>query len=134
MLIHCRRHRFKQMKLYHYPNCSTCKQAIKYLRERGVEPELINIAEQVPDRRELSQMLEIYAGDIKKLFNTSGLQYRELNIKDRLVDCSPQDALDLLASNGMLIKRPFLISTDRPQADPKGAVGFNAQGWEALLT
>ncbi len=121
------------MKLYHYPKCSTCKQAIKYLRERGVEPELINIAEQVPSGRELSQMLEIYSGDIKKLFNTSGLQYRALNIKERLTDCSAQEALDLLATNGMLIKRPFLIMTESQEPSLKGVVGFNPQTWGALL-
>jgi arsenate reductase len=119
------------MKLYHYPTCSTCKQAIKFLRERGADAQLINIVEQTPSAQELEQMLAIYNGNIKKLFNTSGIQYRELAIKDRLPALSPQQAIELLVNNGMLIKRPFLLLGGNSQV--KGAVGFKPEEWSELL-
>ena len=73
-------------------------------------------------------MLDSYEGDIRKLFNTSGLQYRELGMKDKLPSMSSSEAIDLLAGNGKLIKRPFLIN---PQG--QGIVGFKEELWESFL-
>lgn len=116
------------MKLYQYPNCSTCRKAIKFLKEQGLEFTSINITEKPPTKAELKAMLASYAGNIRKLFNTSGLQYRELNMKERLPLMSDKEAIDLLAENGKLIKRPFLIN-----ADKKGIVGFKEADWQAFL-
>jgi len=73
-------------------------------------------------------MLGSYDGDIRKLFNTSGLQYRELNMKEKLPAMTATQAIDLLAANGKLIKRPFLLDTDK-----KGIVGFKEDRWQAFI-
>ena len=77
-------------------------------------------------------MLDSYAGDIRKLFNTSGLQYRELNMKEVLPTMSANEALTLLAKNGKLIKRPFLL-TDEAKQGRQGIVGFKEPEWQELL-
>lgn len=112
------------MKLYQYPKCSTCRKASKFLREQGIEFESIEITETPPAKSELKAMLASYAGDIRKLFNTSGVQYRELNMKDKLPNMNAQQAIDLLAGNGKLIKRPFLLNDDK-----QGIVGFKEASW-----
>ena len=115
------------MKLYQYPKCSTCVKARKYLEANGLESESINIVDQAPTKDELRIMLTSYDGNIRKLFNTSGMQYRELDMKSKLPNMSDQEALDLLAGNGMLVKRPFLIKAG------KGIVGFKEADWDAFL-
>lgn len=116
------------MKLYHYPNCSTCRKAIKYLQDRSVKFTLINIVEQPPTMTELKDMVTHYDGQHRKLFNTSGVQYRELNLKEKLPELSQEEALELLASDGKLIKRPFLIKNKK-----QGLVGFKLDQWQDLL-
>ena len=116
------------MKLYQYPNCSTCRKAIKFLREKGIEFESIDITKQPPSKDELITMLNSYDGELKKLFNTSGLQYRELNMKEKLPAMDEQEAIVLLADNGKLIKRPFLLNQD-----DQGKVGFKEAEWEAFI-
>ena len=115
------------MKLYQYPKCSTCVKARKYLDANGLEIESINIVDQAPTKDELEIMLTSYDGNIRKLFNTSGMQYRELDMKSKLPNMSDNEALDLLAGNGMLVKRPFLINGG------KGIVGFKEADWDAFL-
>ncbi|NND80895.1 MAG: arsenate reductase family protein [Gammaproteobacteria bacterium] len=117
------------MKLYQYPNCSTCRKAIKYLQDQGVEFDSIDITAQPPTQAELKAMLRCYDGEIRKLFNTSGLQYRELGMKDKLPDMSKAEAIKLLAGNGKLIKRPFIITKSKI-----GLVGFKPEQWQSLLT
>ena len=117
------------MKLYQYPKCGTCRKAIKYLQEQGQEYLSIDITQQPPNKTELRKMLKSYDGNIRKLFNTSGVQYRELGLKDRIADMSAVEAVELLSGNGMLIKRPFLLSSDG-----RGIVGFNADAWNEFLT
>ena len=107
------------MKLYQYPKCSTCRKATKFLNDRGIEFKSIDITEKPPAKTELKAMLASYDGEIRKLFNTSGVQYRELKMKDRLPTMSAKEAIDLLADNGKLIKRPFLLNQEK-----KGIVGF----------
>ncbi len=116
------------MKFYQYPKCSTCVKARKYLESNAIEHQSINIVEQAPTVAELELMLNSYDGNIRKLFNTSGLQYRELNMKERLPAMRDVEAIELLASNGMLVKRPFLVSGDQ------GIVGFKEADWATFLS
>ena len=112
------------IKLYGYPKCSTCKNAEKYLKGKGIKYEYINISESVPTKSELEKYIDLSNKEIKSFFNTSGLMYRNLNLKDKLENMSNNDKLDLLSSNGMLIKRPLLISAT------KVLVGFKEKEWE----
>ena len=114
------------MKIYQYPKCSSCRKAINFLKENAVTFEDINIVETPPALTELQQMLSAL-GNVKKLFNSSGLQYRELGLKDKLPGMSDEEALSLLASNGMLIKRPFLLG------DNIALVGFKEAVWKDEL-
>lgn len=116
------------MKFYQYPKCSTCRKASKYLEANKLQFDSIEITEQPPTLAELEQMLVNYDGNIRKLFNTSGLVYRELNLKQTLADMSTEAALKLLSENGKLIKRPFLLLENG-----KGAVGFKESDWDALV-
>lgn len=115
------------MKFYVYPKCSTCRKAIKYLTDAGLAVDAIDISISPPSKDELVTMLGSYGGKLNKLFNTSGMLYRELNMKDKLPSLSVDEALTLLTENGMLIKRPFLL-TDNGQ----GVVGFKEDQWRNL--
>lgn len=92
-----------------HPRCTTCKKALAFLDARGIEYAVRDITKENPTRAELESWLEISGRDIKKAFNTSGIQYRALNLKDRLAEMTREEALDLLASDGMLVKRPVLV-------------------------
>ena len=116
------------MKLYQYPKCSTCRKATKFLNDQGIEFKSIDITEKPPAKTELKAMLASYDGEIRKLFNTSGVQYRDLKMKDRLPTMSAKEAIDLLADNGKLIKRPFLLNQEK-----KGIVGFKEQVWQDFI-
>lgn len=111
------------MKLYQYPNCSTCRKAIKFLNANGLKFDSIDITQTPPTKAELQTMLSNYNGEIRKLFNTSGVQYRELNMKEKLPDMSSAQAIELLSGNGKLIKRPFLVDGN------KSIVGFKEDLW-----
>ncbi len=116
------------MKLYQYPKCSTCRKATKFLNENGHKFESIDITQTPPTEDELLTMLASYDGELRKLFNTSGVQYRELKLKDSLPTMSQQEAISLLASNGKLIKRPFLLDNNG-----RGIVGYKQEAWEAFI-
>ncbi len=109
-----------------YPKCSTCKKAKKWLEENNIKFEDINIVEETPTAKELIEWIERSGQDIKKWFNTSGLKYKELNIKDKLVTMSDKEKIELLASDGMLIKRPILVS------DKGVFTGFKEEKWNGL--
>lgn len=109
-----------------YPKCSTCKKAKKWLEENNVEFVDRNIVTDTPTQEELTKWIERSGEDIKKWFNTSGLKYKELNLKDKLVDMSNEEKIELLASNRMLIKRPLLIS------DKDIFIGFKEEKWEEI--
>lgn len=119
------------MKIYEYAGCSTCKQALKYLDAKGAKYERVAIVDNPPSLKELKQMLthlETAGGSFKNLFNTSGVQYRELGIADKIKSgMTESEALKLLSQNGKLIKRPFLLT------DKGGTVGFKQEAWERLL-
>lgn len=115
------------LNLYAYKNCSTCQKAKKYLKEKGVAYTELPIRDTPPSKQELTRMLEYLNGDLRKLFNTSGMDYRSQNLKEVLPTLSTRDAIAMLHSNGNLVKRPFLIG------EAFGTVGFNEDTWEALL-
>lgn len=106
-----------------YPKCSTCKKAKKWLEENNVEFEERNIVTQTPTVQELTQWIQRSGQDIKKWFNTSGLKYKELNLKDKLLNMEYKEKIELLASDGMLIKRPILIT------NTKIFIGFKEESW-----
>ena len=95
-----------------YPKCSTCKKAMKWLQENGVEFEDRHIVENNPTAEELKKWREKSGLPLKRFFNTSGQVYRQNNIKDRLPDMSEEEQYELLASNGMLVKRPIVVGDD----------------------
>jgi arsenate reductase (glutaredoxin) len=115
------------MKLYTHSGCDTCRKAAKWLRGRGLDIPGIPIREQPPTKAELKAMLAHLGGDRRRLFNTSGQDYRALNLKDRLPEMSDDEAIALLAGSGNLVKRPFLLT-------PAGGVtGFREEEWRALV-
>ena len=95
------------LKFYWYPKCSTCQKAKKWLIANHVEFKEIHIVEHPPSKTELKEMAAADGVELKKFFNTSGQVYRELQLKDKLGDMPEDEQLELLASNGMLIKRPL---------------------------
>jgi arsenate reductase len=115
------------IRIYTYEKCDTCRKALKFLSAHGIEPHVVPIREQPPSKAELKRMFAFLGGDVRKLFNTSGRDYKELGMKDRLPKLSEAEALDLLAKNGNLVKRPFLL-TER-----NGTVGFNEAEWRELV-
>lgn len=119
------------LKVYEYKQCSTCRKALKWLDERKVKYEAVAIVEKPPTKAELKAMLkaiEARGGSFKNLFNTSGEQYRALKIGDKIkAGMSEAEAIELLAKNGKLIKRPFAIDG----AD--GVVGFKEDEWKKLV-
>lgn len=115
------------MKVYTYKNCGSCKKATKWLGEQGIAFEEVAIRETPPSVPELREMLAYQADELRKLFNTAGGDYRELNMKDKLPSMKIDDALELLAGRGNLVKRPFLL------AEGFGLVGFKEADWSAAL-
>ena len=106
-----------------YPKCSTCQKAKKWLDERNIKYEERNIKEQNPNYDELKKWYKISNLDINKFFNTSGILYREMKLKDKLASMSDEEKLKLLASDGMLVKRPILIDEDSV------LIGFKEKQW-----
>src|SRR5699024_4194685 len=101
------------IKFYQYPNCTTCKKAAKFLQEYGVSFEPIDIVKHTPTKNESKEIINTTTIDHNKLFNTHGAKYRELGLKDKLKDLSDEEKLDLLSSNGMLVKRPLAVLGDK---------------------
>ena len=112
------------MKVYSYSKCGTCRNAIKYLEAKKIKFEVFDITENPPSKTVLKSAFK--AKGLQKLFNTSGVQYRELKIKDKLKSMTEAQAIDLLASNGRLIKRPIVVDKD------KITIGFNADEYKQV--
>ena len=110
-----------------YPACTTCKKAKKWLDERQVSYEDRHIKEQNPTLDELKQWHKASGLPLKKFFNSSGQLYKSMNLKDKLPDMSEEEQYSLLASDGMLVKRPILVGTDFV------LVGFKETEWEEKL-
>lgn len=111
------------MLFIEYPKCSTCKKAKKYLEDLGIQFEDRNIVEENPAAEELRDWIAKSGYPVKKFFNTSGMKYRELGLKDKLPQMSDDEKIELLATDGMLVKRPLLIDGDRV------LVGFKEKEW-----
>ena len=116
------------MLFLEYPPCSTCRKAKAWLDGHGVAYTARHIKEQNPTYEELSHWQEISGLPLKKIFNTSGLQYRALELKDRLPGMSAEEQLRLLATDGMLVKRPLVITDEG-----KVLTGFREKEWEETL-
>lgn len=110
-----------------YPKCSTCKNAKKWLIQNNIEFDDRNIVENTPTKEELEKWIKQSEKEIKKFFNTSGLKYKELNLKEKLPNMTDEEKIELLSSDGMLIKRPLLIT------DKEILVGFKEKEWEEVL-
>ena len=113
------------VQIIQYPKCSTCKKAQKWLELNNVDYEAVHIVEQTPSKEQLAQYYKISGLPLKKFFNTSGNKYKELGLKDKLAAMSEDEQLALLASDGMLIKRP--IVTD----GQKITLGFKEADFES---
>lgn len=111
------------MKIYVYAKCSTCKEALLFLSERGIKADIKEITEMPPSLEELQIMLHYQNGNLKKLFNVSGNLYREMKLAEKLDQMSVSQALELLTIHGMLVKRPFLLGDDF------GCLGFKEIEW-----
>ena len=110
-----------------YPKCSTCQKARKWLDERGIKYTERHIVEKNPTYDELKVWYQQSGLPIKKFFNTSGLVYKEMQLKDKLTSMSEEEQLMLLATHGMLVKRPMVITNDIV------LVGFKEADWEGAL-
>ena len=109
-----------------YPRCSTCKKALQWLRDNGVAFEDRHIVEQNPTQQELTEWYHNSGLPLKRFFNTSGNLYKEQGLKDKLPGMSEEEQLALLATNGMLVKRPLVVGDDFV------LVGFKEAEWERL--
>lgn len=116
-----------KLKVYEYSGCGTCKKAFKWLEENEIHFDKIPIREKPPTQDDLKKMLNFLDGDSKKLFNTSGKDYKDLNLKNRLPAMKIDEQIKLLASNGNLVKRPFIIT------DKFGLIGFKEDEWKNKL-
>jgi arsenate reductase len=114
------------LRIYAYKNCDACRKALKWLEAKVIAHEVVPIREQPPAVPELRAMLK-HVGELRRLFNTSGQDYKALNMKERLPKMSEDEALALLARNGNLVKRPFALTAKA------GTTGFDGEEWERLF-
>ena len=118
------------LKVFEYAGCSTCKKALKFLATHKIPFEAVPIVDKPPTKTELKTMLKFLkenGGGLKNLFNTSGLLYKELKISEKFPSMNEDQALDLLAKHGKLVKRPFVLGKDF------GLVGFKEDQWKQQL-
>ena len=113
----------KMNKVYCYPRCTTCKKAVKWLEENGIDYEYKHIVEETPSKEDIKKYYKESGLPLKRFFNTSGNVYKELNLKEKLAEMSEDDQFELLASNGMVLKRPLLVGKDFV------LVGFKEAEW-----
>ncbi len=110
-----------------YPKCSTCKKAQKWLDENGIGYEIRHIVEANPTYEELKEWHAKSGLPLKRFFNTSGMLYRQMQLKEKLTSMSEEEQLQLLATNGMLVRRPLLVD------DSEVLVGFKEAEWQEKL-
>ena len=116
------------MLFLQYPPCTTCKKAKKWLDDNGISYEDRHVKENNPTYEELKAWYEISGLPLKKFFNTSGLVYKSLNLKEKLPTMSEEEQLQLLSTDGMLVKRPLVILDNG-----KVLTGFREKEWESVL-
>ena len=116
-----------------YPKCTTCQKARKWLEAQQMDFEQRDIKEEQPTEDELRRWIGASGLPVRKFFNTSGLKYKELKLKDRLPDMSEDEQIALLATDGMLVKRPILITDGEDGRPGRVLVGFKEAQWEELL-
>ncbi|WP_342514770.1 arsenate reductase family protein [Sporosarcina sp. FSL K6-1522] len=117
-----------ELTYYGYPKCGTCRKAKKWLETNGLAFQEVNIAEAPPSKEELEQIIATSGLELKKFFNVSGMKYRELNLKDKLPTMTDDEKVSLLASDGMLIKRPIVYG------EGKVTVGFKEEDFDNIWT
>ena len=115
------------MLFIEYPKCTTCQRAKKWLEENKIEFEQRHIVENNPTAKELKKWHKLSGLPVKRFVNTSGLKYRELNLKDKLPTMTDDEIFDLLATDGMLVKRPVIVGDDFV------LTGFKEKEWEEKL-
>ncbi|CCB86098.1 MULTISPECIES: arsenate reductase family protein [Parachlamydia] len=115
------------LKVYSYQKCSTCQKAQKFLDHAQIAYQVLPIKEQPPSVEELKTALDYVQGDLKKLLNTSGEEYRKLNLKERLSEMTQEEIFKMMSQNGMLVKRPFVLGKDFV------LLGFKEEAWKAKL-
>lgn len=115
------------MLFIEYPKCSTCQKAKRFLEEHQMNFQDRNIVTETPTIKELQEWTEKYNIDLGKLYNTSGMKYREQNLKEKRLTLSKEEQIKLLSSDGMLIKRPLLIT------DNQMLIGFKEKEWKKLI-
>ncbi|MDE7210125.1 MAG: arsenate reductase family protein [Lachnospiraceae bacterium] len=115
------------MLFIHYPKCTTCKKAATWLKEKGVSCEDRHIKENNPTANELKAWIAKSGLPVRKFFNTSGQLYREMNLKDKLAAMTDEEMIQLLSTDGMLVKRPLLVGENTV------CVGFKESEWEKAL-
>lgn len=114
--------------LIEYPKCTTCKKAKQFLQNHDITFTERNIVEENPTIQELKNWIEQSGCEVKKFFNTSGLKYKALNLKDKLPTMTKEEQIALLATDGMLVKRPLWIH------DKKVVIGFKEKEWETIVS
>lgn len=117
------------LKVYHYAKCTTCQNAIKWLKARGVKFGEHAIRETPPSAAELAAMLAAHGGSLRRIFNTSGMDYRALGLAEKLPAMSTAEAFALLTANGMLVKRPFALDVEAGVF----LTGFRENEWATAL-
>ena len=115
------------MHIYIHTQCSTCQKALRFLEAEHIRFTVKDIVKHPPSLQELQHMLAYQGGNLKKLFNTSGLLYRAMGLSEKLQEFTEAEALILLSHEGMLIKRPFLLGSDF------GLTGFNPKKWSGVF-
>ena len=115
------------LKVYCYNRCTTCRKALKWLDDKGIEYELTDIKENHPDEKDLRKYYSMSGLPLKRFFNTSGIPYREMGLSRKLPEMSEGEQLALLATDGMLVKRPLVVGEDFVM------VGFKEDEWAEKL-
>lgn len=118
----------KEILFIEYPKCTTCQKAKKWLKDHKIDVTERHIVENNPTKEELTKWIEDSKLPVKSFFNTSGILYKENNLKEKLPNLSQEEQIELLATNGMLVKRPLIITKDVV------LIGFKEKQWEAYFT
>lgn len=114
----------KKVEFINYPRCSTCVKARKWLENNGIDFDNRDIVTNNPNENEIKKYLKISGKELKKFFNTSGILYREMNLKDKLPDMSEDEMIKLLATDGKLVKRPLIVT------EKEVLIGFKEEEWK----